>query len=102
MVGIVVFTAGIGYLFKSILGYLDLNYSYGYMSFPIPGALGQPDVAYLEQQRMVDLVVRAPSLLVAGPMIYFVFAYFSRSVSVRKSELPTGYCAVANLYKPSF
>ena len=49
MVGIVVFTAGIGYLFKSIIGYLDLYYSYGYVSFPILGALGQPNVAYLEQ-----------------------------------------------------
>ena len=88
MVGIIVFTAGIGYLFKSILGYLDLHYSYGYMSFPILGALGQPDVAYLEQQRMVDLVVRAPSLLVAGPVIYFVFAYFSRSVSAQKVRAP--------------
>ena len=85
MVGIIVFTAGIGYLFKSILGYLDLYYSYGYMSFPILGALGQPNVAYLEQQRMVDLVVRAPSLLVAGPVIYFVFAYLSRSVSATES-----------------
>ena len=31
MVGIIVFTTGIGYFFKSILGYLNLNYSYGYM-----------------------------------------------------------------------
>jgi len=88
MVGIIVFTTGLGYLFKSILGYLDLNYSYGYMSFPILGTLGQPDVAYLEQQRMVDLAVRAPSLLVAGPVIYFVFAYFSRSVSPQKVQAP--------------
>ena len=88
MVGIIVFTTGIGYLFKSILGYLNLNYSYGYMSFPILGTLGQPDVAYLEQLRMVDLVVRAPSLLVAGPVIYFVFAYFSRSVSAQKVRTP--------------
>ena len=88
MVGIIVFTTGLGYLFKSILGYLDLNYSYGYMSFPILGTLGQPDVAYLEQQRMVDLVVRAPSLLVAGPVIYFVFAYLSRSVSTKRVQAP--------------
>jgi len=88
MVGIIVFTAGLGYLFKGIIGYLDLNYSYGYMSFPILGALGQPNVAYLEQQRMVDLVVRSPSLLVAGPVIYFVFAYLSRSVSAQKVRAP--------------
>jgi len=88
MVGIVVFTAGIGYLFKSIIGYLDLYYSYGYMSYPIIGALGQPNVAYLEQQRMVDLVVRAPSLLVAGPVIYFVFAFLSRSVSAQRVRSP--------------
>ena len=88
MVGIVVFTAGIGYLFKGFIGYLDLYYSYGYMSFPILGALGQTNVAYLEQQRMVDLVVRAPSLLVAGPVIYFVFAYLSRSVSAQRSRVP--------------
>ena len=88
MVGIIVFTTGIGYLFKSILGYLNLNYSYGYMSFPILGALGQPGVAYLEQQRMVDLAVRAPSLLVAGPVIYFVFAYFSRTVSAQEVRAP--------------
>ena len=88
MVGIVVFTAGIGYVFKSIIGYLDLYYSYGYMSFPILGALGQTNVAYLEQQRLVDLVVRAPSLLVAGPVIYFVFAYLSRSVSAQRVPAP--------------
>jgi len=88
MVGIVVFTAGIGYLFKSVISYLDLYYSYGYMSFPILGALGQSNVAYLEQQRMVDLVVRAPSLLIAGPVIYFVFAYLSRSVSTKRVQAP--------------
>ena len=88
MVGIVVFTAGIGYLFKGIIGYLNLYYSYGYMSLPILGALGQTNVAYLEQQRMVDLVVRAPSLLVAGPVIYFVFAFLSRSVSAQRVRSP--------------
>ena len=88
MVGIVVFTAGIGYLFKGIIGYLNLNWSYGYMSFPILGALGQTTVVYLEQQRLVDLVVRAPSLLVAGPVIYFVFAYLSRSVSTKRVPAP--------------
>jgi hypothetical protein len=88
MVGIVVFTAGIGYLFKGIIGLLNLYYSYGYMSFPSLGALGQTNVAYLEQQRMVDLVVRAPSLLVAGPVIYFVFAYLSRTVSAKRARAP--------------
>jgi hypothetical protein len=88
MVGIVVFTAGIGYLFKGIIGYLNLYYSYVYMSFPFFGALGQANVAYLEQQRMVDLVVRAPSLLVVGPVIYFVFAYLSRTVSTKRVEAP--------------
>jgi hypothetical protein len=88
MVGIIVFTAGIGYLFKSIIGSLELNYSYGYMPFPILGTLGQSNVAYFEQQRMVDLVVRAPSLLVVGPVIYFVFAYFSRSISAQKVRAP--------------
>jgi hypothetical protein len=88
MVGIVVFTAGIGYLFKSIIGYLDLYYSYGSMSFPILGVLGQTNVAFLEQQRPVDLVVRVPSLLVAGPVIYFVFANLSRTVSTRGVQAP--------------
>jgi hypothetical protein len=88
MVGIVVFTAGIGYLFKGIIGLLNLYYSYGYMSFPILGALGQTNVAYLEQQRLLDLIVRAPSFLVAGPVIYFVFAYFSRTVSTKQAQPP--------------
>jgi hypothetical protein len=88
MVGIVIFTAGLGYLFKGIIGCLNLYYSYGYMSFPILGTLGQTNVAYLEQQRMVDLVVRAPSLLVAGPVIYFVFAYLSRTVSTKRVLAP--------------
>jgi len=88
MVGIVVFTAGIGYFFKSIIGYLDLYYSYGYMSYPILGALGQSNVAYLEQQRTMDLVVRTPSLLVAGPVVYFVFASLSRSVSTKRVQAP--------------
>ena len=88
MLGIVIFTAGLGYLFKGIIGYLNLHYSYGYMSFPILGALGQTHMAYLEQQRMVDLVVRAPSLLVAGPVIYFVFAYLSRTVSAKRVQAP--------------
>ncbi len=88
MVGIVVFTAGIGYLFKGIIGYLNLYYSYGYMTFPFLGAIGQTNVAYLEQQRLVDLAVRATSLLVAGPVIYFVFAYLSRTVSTKRVQAP--------------
>lgn len=88
MVGIVIFTAGIGYLFKSLIGYLDLSYSYGPMSLPILGTLGPTTVAYFEQQRLVDLVVRAPSLLVAGPVIYFVFAYLSRTVSAQRVRAP--------------
>ena len=88
MVGIVIFTAGIGYLFRSLIGYLNLSYSYGPMSLPILGTLGPITGAYLEQQRVVDLVVRAPSLLVAGPVIYFVFAYLSRSVSAQRVRAP--------------
>jgi hypothetical protein len=88
MIGIIVFTAGLGYFFKGIIGYLDLKWSYGYMSYPILGALSQTNVVYLEQQRLVDLVVRAPSLLVAGPVIYFVFAYLSRTVSTRRVHAP--------------
>ena len=61
MVGIVVFTAGIGYLFKSLIGYMNLSYSYGFMSLSILGILGPTHVAYLEQQRLVDLIVRVPA-----------------------------------------
>lgn len=88
MLGIVIFTAGIGYLFKSLIGYLNLSYSYGPMSLPILGDLGPTNVAYLEQQRLVDLVVRAPSLLVAGPVIYLVFAYLSRTASAQRVQTP--------------
>ncbi|HYA98966.1 MAG TPA: hypothetical protein VED37_01985 [Ktedonobacteraceae bacterium] len=88
MVGIIVFTAGLGYLFKGVIGYFELYYSYGFMSFPIVGALCQTNVAYLEQQRLVDLIVRAPSLLVAGPVLYFVFAYLSRTVSAQRIPNP--------------
>jgi hypothetical protein len=88
MVGIIVFTAGLGYLFKGVIGYLELGYSYGSVSFPIVGALSQTNTAYLEQQRLVDLAVRTPSLLVAGPVIYFVFAYLSRTVSPRRAHAP--------------
>ncbi len=88
MVGIITFTVGLGYLFKSVIGYFDLDYSYGLLSFPIVGALGQTNVAYLEQQRLVDLIVRAPSLLVAGPVIYFVFAYLSRTASAQRIPNP--------------
>ncbi len=88
MVGIIVFTAGLGYLFKGIIGYLGLDYSYGSMSFPIAGALSQTNMEYLEQQRLVDLVVRTPSLMIAGPVIYFVFAYLSRTVSAQRNQNP--------------
>ena len=88
MVGIVVLTIGIGYLFKSLFGYLDLNYSYRPLSLPILGILGPTNVAYLEQQRLVDLVVRVPGLLVAGPVIYFVFAYLSRTASAQRVPAP--------------
>ncbi len=88
MVGIVVFTAGIGYLFKGLIGYLNLDYSYGPMSFPILGSPDLANIAYFEQQRQADLVVRAPSLLVAGPVIYFVYAYLSRTVSLRRVHAP--------------
>jgi hypothetical protein len=88
MVGIVVFTIGIGYLFQSLIGYLDVSYSYGPLSFPIMGTAGSTDIASLEQQRLVDLVVRAPSFLVAGPIIYFVFASLSRTVSAKRMPAP--------------
>ena len=41
MLGIVIFTAGIGYLFRSLIGYLNISYSYGPMSLPILGTLGR-------------------------------------------------------------
>jgi hypothetical protein len=88
MVGIIVFTAGLGYLFKGIIGFLNIYYSYGYMSFPILGTSGQSNATYLEQQRLVDMVVRTPSLLVAGPVIYFAFAYLSRTVSTKRIPAP--------------
>jgi hypothetical protein len=88
MLGIIVFTAGLGYLFKGVIGYLELGYSYGSVSFQIVGALSQTNTSYLEQQRLVDLVVRTPSLLVAGPVIYFVFAYLSHTVSPRRAHAP--------------
>ena len=45
-------------------------------------------MAALEQQRQVDLLVRTPSLMVAGPVIYFVHAYLSRTVSARRVLAP--------------
>ena len=88
MVGIVVFTAGIGYLFKSLIGYLHLGFSYGPVSFPILGSQGSLSGASLEQQRQVDLLVRAPSFLVGGPVIYFVHASLSRTVSAQRLHAP--------------
>ena len=50
MVGIVVFTIGIGYLFKSLISYLNLGFSYGPLSFLLLGQDGPTTVAALEQQ----------------------------------------------------
>lgn len=80
MVGIVVFTAGIGYL--------NLSFSYGPASFPILGAQGPANAASLEQQRLVDLAVRTPVLLVGGPVIYFVHAHLSRTASPQRVRAP--------------
>lgn len=90
IVGIVVFTIGIGYLFKSLIGYLNLSFSYGplSLSFPLLGQDGPTTVAALEQQRRVDLLVRTPSFMVAGPIIYFVHAYLSRTVSAQRVRAP--------------
>jgi hypothetical protein len=81
MVGIVVFTAGIGYLFKSLIGYLNLSFSYGPASFPNLGIQMPANAASLQQQRLVDLAVRTPVLMVSGPVIYFVHASLSRMAS---------------------
>jgi hypothetical protein len=89
MVGIVVFTIGIGYLFKSLIGYLNLGFSYGPMPLLILGQEGPTTVASLEQQRLVDLLVRTPSLMVGGPAIYFVHAYLSRTVSAQRVRAPS-------------
>jgi len=88
MVGIVVFTIGIGYLFKSLIGYLNLGFSYGPPSFPLLGQDGPTTVAALAQQRQVDLLVRTPSFMVAGPIIYFVHAYLSRTVLAQRMQAP--------------
>ena len=88
MVGIVVFTAGIGYLFKGLIGSLNLSFSYGPASFPILGAQGPANAASLEQQRLVDLAVRTPVLLVGGPVIYFVHAHLSRTASPQRVRAP--------------
>lgn len=89
MVGIVVFTIGIGYLFKSLIGYLNLGYSYGPMPLLLLGQQGTTTVAALEQQRQVDLLVRTPSLMVGGPVIFFVYAYLSRTVSAQRVRAPS-------------
>jgi hypothetical protein len=88
MVGIMVFTIGIGYLFKSLIGYLHLGFSYGLASLPILGSQDSVSVATLEHQRLVDLLVRAPSFLIGGPVIYFVHAYLSRTVSPQRVRAP--------------
>lgn len=88
MVGIVVFTIGIGYLFKSLIGFLNLNFSYGPTPFPILHLQEPATVTALEQQRQVDLLVRLPSFIVSGPVIYFVHAYLSRTVSARRVRAP--------------
>ena len=88
IVGIVVFTIGIGYLFKSLIGYLNLGFSYGPLFFPLLGQDGPATVASLEQQRQVDLLVRTPCFMVAGPIIYFVYAYLSRTVSSQRVRAP--------------
>ncbi len=89
MVGIVVFTMGIGFLFKSLIGYLSLGFSYGATPFLIFGQEGPTTVAALEQLRLLDLLVRTPSLLVGGPVIYFVYAYLSRTVSAQRVRAPS-------------
>ncbi len=88
MVGIVVFTVGIGYLFKSLIGYLHLGFSYGPMSLPLQGSQDSVSAASLEQQRQVDLLVRAPSFLVGGPVIYFVHASLSPTVLPQRVRAP--------------
>jgi hypothetical protein len=89
MAGIVVFTAGVGYLFKSLIGSLDLSFSYGPTSFPILGVQGPASAASLEQQHLVDLAVRTPVLLVSGPLIYFVHASLSRTASSQRVRAST-------------
>jgi len=88
MAGIVVFTAGLGYLFKSLFGYLNLGFSYGPASFPLLGVQSPAHAASLEQQRLVDLAVRTPVLLVSGPVIYFVHASLSRTASPLRVRAP--------------
>ena len=88
MVGIVVFTAGVGYLFKSLIGSLNLSFSYGPASFPLLGVQSPVSVASLEQQHLVDLAVRVPVLLVSGPVIYFVHASLSRTASSQRVRAP--------------
>jgi hypothetical protein len=88
MVGIVVFTVGLGYLFKSLIGFLNLSFSYGPASFPLLGVQSPARVASLEQQRLVDLAVRTPVLLVSGPVIYCVHASLSRTASPQRVRAP--------------
>jgi hypothetical protein len=88
MVGIVVFTMGIGFLFKSLIGLMNLGLSYGPTPFPFLGEVRMASVASLEQQRQVDLLVRTPSFMIGGPVIYFIHAYLSRTVSARRVQTP--------------
>jgi len=80
MVGIVVFTAGIGSL--------NLSFSYGPTSFPLLGVQSPASVASLEQQHLVDLAVRTPVLLVSGPVIYCVHASLCRTASSQRVRAP--------------
>lgn len=88
MVGIVVFTMGIGSLFKSLIGSLNLDFSYGPTPFPFLGEVGPLSVASLEQQLQVDLLVRTPIFMIGGPVIYFVHASLSRTVSAQRVRTP--------------
>jgi len=87
MEGIVVFTVGLGYLFKGLIGFLNLSFSYGPASFPILGVQIPASVASLEQH-LVDLAVRTSVLLVSGPVIYCVHASLSRTASPQRVRAP--------------
>lgn len=89
MVGIVVFTIGIGYLFKSLIGYLNLGFSYGPTPCPLFGLQGPTTGAALEQQHKMDLLVRTPSFMIGGPVIYFVHASLSKTVSAQRIQAPS-------------
>lgn len=88
MIGIVVFTIGIGYLLKSLIGSLHLEAAYGPNAFWSLGQPGTATQAAFEQQRQGDLLVRTPSFLVGGPIIYFAHAFLSRTVSPKGTRAP--------------